>query len=200
MKTYLYIFFLLCLNTTVFAGVIDGMGSYVANGGGYALQTNDANGFASSATAEKIQSQFNITLHSSAIQGAAIWGEFDVVSGQTFSFDWDWSASFVGDARFNDFAFVSLKLNDNKILDEFFVDTFTPVTPVGTTETYSWIATSTGTLEFGIGIMGASTIFNFEAANSALNVSNIKAEVPLPGAIWLFTLGLVGLFGIKKRA
>ncbi len=149
-----------------------------------------------------------------ATTGSAIKGSFNIQSGDTFSFDWLWTTDEEpNNLEFNDFSFYSLSLDGNGIL----ADTFTPN---GTLGAFSWTATTSGLLSFGIGVMDV----NDEVVPSFLTVSNLSNgsasissigdvinngggsyslstanAVPIPATVWLFFSGLIGIIGIRKK-
>ena len=127
-----------------------------------------------------------------ATEGSAFREDISVVTGEVFSFDWLWltqEAPDVWNNGWNDFAFVSLSLDGISV----FANTFTPT---HTSDTFSWIANSTGILTFGVGVMDERDII----VDSKVTVSNIRVKsVPEASSLLLIGLGLLGLFGVLKR-
>ncbi len=66
------------------------------------------------------------------------------------------------------------------------------------TQTLSWTALFTGA--YGIGITAANESFAGDwTINLSGNTANVSA-VPVPAAVWLFSSGLIGLFGMRKKS
>lgn len=124
-----------------------------------------------------------------ATDGSAINGEVNVLSGQTFSFDFLFDSSEGLGSTFNDFSFLSLTLNNVDILNglELLADSSTPDNIL---TTFSTTFSSNGLLNFGIGVLNV----NDTAVDSNLTVSSLQiSEVPEPSTIAIFALGLMGL-------
>jgi len=150
-------------------------------------------------------------LSANATYGSAMTDALEISFGEVFSFDWTLSGATTSDferENFRDFAFISLNLvdnSDNTLFSDIysFADVLNnPNGSLSASDNFTWMATGSGTLAYTIGLMDANNfipIIESSVIESSLNISNIHV-VPLPGAIWLFTFGLVGLFGIKKRA
>ena len=84
---------------------------------------------------------------------------------------------------------MSLSLDRNSVL----ADTFTADNTSGS---FSWLATASGTLTYGVGVMD----LNDTVVDSFITVSNIThASVPEPTSIALLGLGLAGFRFTRKR-
>lgn len=129
--------------------------------------------------------------------GSAISGNVNVLSGDTFSFDFIFSSDEIIGTTFNDFSFLSLTLNDTDIFNglQLLADSSAQS---GNLSNFSTTFSSSGVLNFGIGILDV----NDEAVNSSLTISELQIlQVPEPSTIAIFTLSLMGLISrrfIKK--
>jgi hypothetical protein len=126
-----------------------------------------------------------------ATEGSAILDSFTVNAGDVFGFDWTWITSEAQGTSYNDFAFVNLSLSGISVLIDAAVAS-------GSTGSFSWTATSSGVLEYGIGVMDV----NDTAVNSTLVVSNLSSQsvdIPEPSSLALLGLGLLGFAFRKKK-
>ena len=116
-----------------------------------------------------------------ATTGSAFGNSIHVNAGQIFSFDWVWDSNESNSSSYNDFAFVTLDLDGISLI----ADTSTADNSGGT---FSWLATSTGTLNYGVGILDVRD----SIVDSFLTVSNVQA-VPEPSTLAIFALSIMGL-------
>jgi len=191
MKIFIVSLLFFCLNTILFAGSTS-IGSVTDNGsGGYNITSA---GERTSHVEAFLSTTPNISINNDAFWGSALKNSLEIEQGDIFSFNWIWSSTESDNSTNNDFAFVSLILDDTLIFND--IDVFASVYDYGQNEIgiYSWEAIEDGTLYYGIGVMDASSY----TSQSAITVSNIKVDVPLPATIWLFILGLSGLFTMRK--
>ena len=123
-------------------------------------------------------------------QGSIIYDELTINTGDTLSFDWLWDTNEVfEEPEHRDFAFASLSMDGITII----ADTFSPIL---TTGTFSWTATTTGLLTFGVGVVNVKD----KNVASYLEVSNIiVSEVPIPGSVILLLTSLVGTRLLRKQ-
>jgi len=185
------------------ANAITSIGNFSDNGGGsYTISTGrgavtDADvetflGLGSGAIDAVSTSRVTVPT-GNATEGSAIQDQVTIVNmGDVFSFDWLWLTDEDPDIwsnLWNDFAFVSLSLDGISV----FADTFTPT---ATSATFSWVATRTGLLTFGVGVMDERDT----VVDSQVTVSNITVRsVPEASSSILFGLGFLGLLGLLKR-
>lgn len=126
-----------------------------------------------------------------ASEGSAFKQDLTVTLGDTVSFDWSWHTY---DAY--DFGFVSFDSDAFLIIDS--------PTGLDFSGSYSWVATTTGTVQFGVSAMDE----NGNEFDSEFTVSNISITsappppptgAPEPSIIALMGLGMIGMFGAVRR-
>ncbi len=167
------------------------IGNVTDNGSGQYTISN-ASGSVTDSVIESFLGLSSGTLDSistgNAKEGSALKDTVQVNAGSEYSFDWTWFSSEDNGVSYNDFSFVSLSLDGTEVLADTFVnDNFS--------SSFSWTATTSGLLTYGIGVMDV----NDEVVSSTLNVSNISvSEVSEPVTLAIFGLGLVGLAGLRR--
>lgn len=163
----------------------------VTNNGGGSFTLTSGNGSVSDSAIESFigltAGGLDALSTGDATEGSAITDTFNIASGDTFSFDWLWTSNEGDGVDYNDFAFVNLSFDGVALL----ADTFTPD---GTSGSFSWMATTSGMLTYGIGVMDV----NDTLVASTLTVNNISATVAEPSAIALLALGFAGV-GFARR-
>lgn len=182
----------LLLSTSVTAGIIDvsnTFGSVTEQNNVFTLTTSGNTDTELENLLELGAGSLDALSTGNATDGSAINGEVNVLSGQTFSFDFLFDSSEGLGSTFNDFSFLSLTLNNVDILNglELLADSSTPDNIL---TTFSTTFSSNGLLNFGIGVLNV----NDTAVDSNLTVSSLQiSEVPEPSTIAIFALGLMGL-------
>jgi hypothetical protein len=81
--------------------------------------------------------------YGTVIEGSAYSDKVYVSQGETFSFNWDWNSN---EAPIIDFWFVSLMVGTTEVIFD-----YQPAD--GTTGTFSWVATESGLLQYGVGVV-----------------------------------------------
>jgi len=187
---------IVCLFVCLFVGsanaAIISIGNSTDNGGGsYTLSSGT--GSVSDSSIETFVGLSSGALDTistgNATEGSALSDSFSIVTGDTFSFDWLWTSNEAFGASYNDFSFVYLSLGGIGIL----ADTFTVDNTSGS---FSWTATSSGLLTYGIGVMDV----NDTIVDSFITVSNINTStsVPEPASLALLAIGIAG-FSISRK-
>lgn len=140
-----------------------------------------------------------------AIEGSAISEVFAVSVGDIFSFGWTWftdedpaAPENTRPLDVNDFSFYNLSLDGVDLSTAVIADTFTVNNAMGTV---SWVATASGELGFGAGVMNVGlSRYDSRLLVHDINVERVSVPVSESGSLALLGLGLAGLgFSRKLR-
>jgi len=198
-KIVLAIMVMLTGLTSASAASITAVGHYnELTGGDHELTTN-----APSVTSSSVESFLGMS-RLDGVEGSAFKDSFQITKGQEFSFDWIFSTAekvSAGDYFHNDYSFINLKLGGETIFSKKILGQAS--NGERSSATFKWIATDSGLLRYGVGILdvASSSTENLvlsKAIGSSIVISNIN-PVPLPAAAWLFLSGLLGLVAVKRK-
>lgn len=182
MKKVAVMILLMGLSSIASASIVS-IGHYKVIAEGFELTTNRGGGSVKNSDVEDFLGVTGLD----GFEGSAAKDSFNITTGQVFSFDWVFSTS---DTYYNDFSFINLQLDGNTIFSK---EILRQASNGNGSGHFSWAATGTGLLSYGIGILDMTDW----RADSSIVISNIN-PVPLPAAAWLFLTGLFGLLGFKR--
>ena len=178
-------------------GAWNNVGDVLTNGGTVQMSTaydSDTPGPLSSHGAEDIAvlepaagvSTYGLDLFGPAYEGSLIQQSFNVLAGQSLSFDWSFSTL---DADFHDAAFVALNGQATTL----------NTTAGASSGHFSTVFGSAGTVNLAIGVVDTGDYIG----NSTLTISNVTltAAVPEPAtyAMLLGGLAVVGFGALRRR-
>jgi len=166
------------------AASVQSIGSYKElAGGGLEITTNAA------AVDNQFVKDFFDLSELEGTEGSAFKETLNITQGDIFSFDWVFSTAWNVGSEYEDFSFVSLKLGATDIFS-----VLAKASNTNESGRFEWLATESGLLNFGVGIMDLGD----KMEDSTVVISNLN-PVPLPGAVWLFLSGVLGVVGFKQR-